>query len=611
MTNTSDKTSRIASWSASGFSGRALSAYIRLAHRTSRIVADPPDSIERYARTAPHITALWHGQFMLVPTVAPKEAGSTAIMVARHGDAEVLGAVMQSFDMMLIRGAGAGERKKDRGGTAALRAALKALKAGQNVAMTADVPPGPARRAGPGIAVLAKLSGRPVVPVAVASSRFVTVNTWSRLTLNMPFSKIGVSVGEPITVARTATDAQLEMARIAIEQEMVRVTERAYRAVGRDHYSAMPPNAMPAEAPPLPLGSILRGYRGLTALGEPLAPLILRRREKRGKEPTDRRPERVGRAGQARPSGPLIWFHAASVGERNAILPAIHRIAELRPDQRLLLTTGTVTSASNADELLPDGAIHQFMPIDAPGAVRRYLDHWKPNLAVFTESEIWPNAIMALNDRDVPIILANARLSERSFKRWRKARRTSAQLFSRFSLVLAQNEPLTRRFRALGARTVRPVGNIKVDAPRQRVDADRFAALVAAVGGRPMLLAASTHPTEEEVVLDAHEKLRATHPGLLTVIAPRHPDRGEDISRLAVGRGLATERRSAGALPAPQTDIYVADTLGELGLLYRAASIAFIGGSLADKGGQNPIEAIRENAVILCGPKTYNFADAY
>ncbi|MEM1307448.1 MAG: glycosyltransferase N-terminal domain-containing protein, partial [Pseudomonadota bacterium] len=447
------------------WSGRALSSYIRLVWWSSRIVEDPPGSIERYAKTSPHITALWHGQFVLVPAAAPQSETPTAIMVARHGDAEVLGATMQAFGMTLIRGAGAGERRKDRGGTAALRAAMKALRAGQTVAMTADVPPGPARRAGPGIATLAKLSQRPIVPVAVASNRFIALDTWSRLTLNLPFSRIGVSVGDPITVPRDATPEQLERVRLRVERAMEEVTERAYRAVGRSHYQAMPAAAMPPEAPPLPLGFRLRAYRALTNIGEPAAPLIIRHRERRGKEPSDRKRERFGYASHDRPDGPLIWFHAASVGETNAILPVLEAVRRSRPDHTLLLTTGTLTSAAIAAERLPTGASHQFLPLDTPRAVKRFLAHWSPKLAVFTESEIWPNMIVSLGAARVPIILANARMSARSYNRWRKSRSAARQLFSRFSLVLAQNEPLARRFRQLGARTVRPAGNIKIDAP--------------------------------------------------------------------------------------------------------------------------------------------------
>ncbi|MEO1695267.1 MAG: glycosyltransferase N-terminal domain-containing protein, partial [Pseudomonadota bacterium] len=458
---------------------------------------------------------------------------------------------------------------------------------------------------------LAKLSQRPIVPVAVASNRFIALDTWSRLTLNLPFSRIGVSVGDPITVPRDATPEQLELVRRRVEHAMAEVTERAYRAVGRSHYQAMPAAAMPPEAPPLPLGFRLRAYRALTNIGEPAAPLIIRYRERRGKEPSDRKRERFGYASHTRPDGPLIWFHAASVGETNAILPVLEAVRRNRPDHVMLLTTGTLTSAAIAAERLPTGTIHQFLPLDTRRAVKRFIGYWSPTLAVFTESEIWPNMIVALGAARVPIILANARMSARSYKRWRKSRSAARQLFSRFSLVLAQNEPLARRFRQLGARTVRPAGNIKIDAPRLPVDDAALADFKAALGGRPMWLAASTHEGEELVVLDAHAAAATEHTGLITVIVPRHPDRGDDVAQLARTRGLSVAQRSTGALPDITTEIYVADTLGELGLFYRAAPFAFIGGSIADRGGQNPIEAVRESTGILSGPRTYNFSDAY
>ena len=588
-----------------------LARYVGFVERTSRVVFEPADARARYVADAPQIVAMWHGQFLMVPALAPRDGTVTHTMVARHGDGELIGDVLRAFDFPMIRGAGAGGRRRDRGGAAALRAAVRVLAEGNNVAMTADIPPGPARIAGPGIVTLARLSGAPIRPIAVASSRYRAFDTWSRMTLNLPFSRIAFVVGEPIKVPREADEAGLEIARRAVEDELNRVTARAYALAGADFASATPPNALPAGAPPAKLGARLGSYRLQSRTGAALAPLILRRRQKRGKEDPERISERLGNASRSRPEGPLLWCHAASVGETNAALPVLRDIAARRPDIRLLLTTGTRTSAAIAGERLADIAIHQFVPVDTPGAMQRFLDHWKPDLAVLTESEIWPNLVVETHARGVPMVLINARISQKSFKRWRKARGMAAALFSRFAAVLAQNERLARQFVLLGARNVTSVGNLKIDAPALPADTANLAQLRAQIGARPCVLAASTHDGEDIAVIEAHLALKQRHPELLTIIAPRHPHRGPEIRELCSAHGLGVAVRSEAAAITSATDIYLADTIGELGLFYRLAPVAFIGGSLIPHGGQNPIEAVRLGAAVVTGPNRSNFQDSY
>lgn len=599
---------------AAGKSGRtaglSLARYVRTVRSTSRLAVEPPDAIARYDDGLPKIVAMWHGQFLLIPTINPPDA-QTDIMVARHGDGNIVSHAMSTFGLGLIRGAGAGERKRDRGGRSALRAAIKSLSAGRNVAMTADVPPGPARKAGLGIVTLARLSGRPIVPVAVATNRFFAIDTWSRFTINLPFSRMGLVVGDPIYVPRDADEEQLEVLRQKVEDDLNRATTRAYAICGGNLAAATPPSALPPDAPPVPIGFRLRLYRGLTRALSPLAPLLLRYRERKGKEDPDRRGERLGEVSVAPPVGRLVWVHAASVGETNAIMPIIHALREHRRSCNILLTTGTVTSAKLAAERLPEGARHQYLPIDTPGAVDRFLKSWRPELAILVESEIWPNLIMSLSDRAIPVVLVNARMSKRSYQRWWKRRNMARQIFSRFSLVLAQNESLTRRFRSLGARTVVPAGNIKNDAPPLPIDDQEIIRLQSEIGGRPVFLAASTHPGEDEVIIEAHKQARETHADLLTIIAPRHPHRSGNIAALARLGDVPASVRSKEEPISTETGIYVADTIGELGMFYRLSTLALIGGSLVEHGGQNPIEALNESTVILYGPHTANFDDAY
>jgi 3-deoxy-D-manno-octulosonic-acid transferase len=353
----------------------------------------------------------------------------------------------------------------------------------------------------------------------------------------------------------------------------------------------------------------LRVYRRLTAAATPLAPLLLRRRLAGGKELAERVQERCGESTLARSPGPLIWTHGASVGEMLALIPLITRI-NVRGFP-VLVTSGTVTSAKLALERLPPGVVHQFIPVDAPRYVARFLDHWRPDLALLAESDLWPNLILAAAGRGIPLILVNGRLSERSFRRWRQAPATIGALLSRFDLCLAQSADAAERYSTLGAPRVNLVGNLKFDVPAPPGDAGRLAALRDALGDRPVLAAASTHPGEETLVVEAHRRLRQNFPGLITLIAPRHPERGPGIAEIAQAAGLPAVLRSAGRLPGPDTEIYVADTIGELGLIYRLAPIVFIGGSLIRHGGQNPIEAAKLGAAVLHGPNVGNFSEIY
>jgi 3-deoxy-D-manno-octulosonic-acid transferase len=353
----------------------------------------------------------------------------------------------------------------------------------------------------------------------------------------------------------------------------------------------------------------LRAYRLLTAAATPLAPALVAHRLKRGKELPGRLHERYGESKLARPAGALVWVHGASVGELLAVIPLIERIHER--GFAVLCTSGTVTSANLAEQRLPQGAIHQFVVLDTPRFVDRFLDHWRPDLAIFVESDLWPNLIVTSAQRGIPLILVNGRLSERSFNRWRRVPGTIAALLRCFDLCLAQSATHAERYRALGAPHITTTGNLKLDVPEPPADADGLAALVAAVGRRTVIAAASTHAGEEATLIEAHRRLRGSFPGLLTIVAPRHPDRGPAILEMARAADLEAALRSRGELPAADADLYVADTLGELGLIYRLAPIVFVGGSLASHGGQNPIEPIKLGAAILHGPNVWNFAEIY
>jgi 3-deoxy-D-manno-octulosonic-acid transferase len=353
----------------------------------------------------------------------------------------------------------------------------------------------------------------------------------------------------------------------------------------------------------------LRAYRRLSAAAAPLTGLLVGRRLRQGKEDAARVGERRGYPTVERPSGPLIWIHGASVGEVLAVAELIERLRALQV--RILLTSGTVTSAAIVARRFPSDVVHQYIPFDSPRYVARFLEFWQPSLALFVESDLWPNLILSSAARRVPMVLVNGRMSPRSFPRWRRASATISTLLGSFELCLAQSEVDAERFSALGARDVITTGNLKLDVAAPPADEAKLDELQAAMRGREVVVAASTHPGEEEVIASAHAALASRFPSLLTVIVPRHPQRGEEVARTLETTRFKVALRSRDQLPEAETGIYVADTMGELGLFYRLATLVFMGGSLIEHGGQNPIEAIKLGAPVLHGPHVFNFADVY
>lgn len=350
-----------------------------------------------------------------------------------------------------------------------------------------------------------------------------------------------------------------------------------------------------------------RAWSAAATASAPLLRLLIRRRLARGKEYEGRTGERFGIDPTPRPAGRLIWLHAASVGETVSILPVI---AALPADCRVLLTTGTVTSARLLAQRLPElglahRVLHRFVPLDVPAWVGRFLDHWRPDAAGFVESELWPNLLQGCRTRRIPAMLINARMSRRSFSGWSRAPGFARHVLSGFALIQAQTETYATRLRALGAGQVSAPGDLKFAAPELPADPAELARLRETLGERERWLAASTHPGEDEQVFAAHRLLAATRPRLLTILVPRHPERGERIARLA--EGIAVTRRAAGEGP-PPGGVWIADTLGELGLFYRLARIVFVGRSLVSPGGgQNPLEPARLGCTVAVGPHTGNF----
>src|ERR1700676_2534183 len=326
----------------------------------------------------------------------------------------------------------------------------------------------------------------------------------------------------------------------------------------------------------------LRVYRRISFAVVPLAPALIKRRLKQGKEGQARIGERRGMSRDIWPHGPLVWIHGASFGEVLAAAALIEKLRALNIG--ILLTSGTVTSAAIVAKRFPADIIHQYVPYDSPRYVARFLDHWRASLALFIESDLWPNLILSSAARRLPMVLINGRMSHRSFPRWRRVSGTISALLGRFDVCLAQSQVDAERFVALGSRNVITTGNLKLDVAAPPADAAKLERLMAVTRGRPIIVAASTHPGEEDILIEAHRTLPGFFPSLLTVIVPRPPDRGEAIARIIAAAGLHAALRSREELPTATTDIYVADTMGELGLFYRLAPIVFMGGSLVEHG---------------------------
>ncbi|WP_308915836.1 3-deoxy-D-manno-octulosonic acid transferase [Jannaschia sp. LMIT008] len=358
----------------------------------------------------------------------------------------------------------------------------------------------------------------------------------------------------------------------------------------------------------------LRLYLAGAARAAPLARRVLQRRLADGREDPDRLSEREGIASAPRPDGPLVWFHAASVGESLSLLEMIRRMGTERPDLSFLLTTGTVTSAAMLASRLPPRCTHQFVPLDVVPWMRRFLDHWRPDLAVLAESELWPGLIVECGRQGVPVTLINARMTARSHARWsRWGRGAASDLLSRLAHVQAQDEATAERLRSLGLPSERleVTGTLKEGAaalPHDERERDRLAQTTA---GRTLWLAASTHDGEEAQVMQAHgQALRAWH-RLMLVLVPRHPDRAQGIAEGLRDAGWHVARRSTGDTIGPETQVYLADTMGEMGLWYRLCPVSFVGGSLVPVGGHNPFEPAALGSAILHGPHVFNFADIY
>lgn len=358
-------------------------------------------------------------------------------------------------------------------------------------------------------------------------------------------------------------------------------------------------------------GLVLRGWLALTWALQPLLPLHLKRRLKRGKESPERWREKLGYASASRPDGPLIWLHAVGLGEVLALRSLITRMLAQNEGLNFLVTSGTRASAEVFARNLPPRTIHQFAPLDAPGPARRFLSHWRPDLSIWAEQELWPGLIFRTHQAGIPLALVNARMNQAAFARRSRVASLYHDILPRFDLISAQDAKSAEHLAALGAPVVRTDGSLKPASPALIDHPEARKALQAALKNRMVWLVASSHSTDEALALATHATLLKSHPGALLVLAPRLPERAPEIRAATLKAKLTVAQRSRGEAIEPNTQVYLADTFGELGLFYRLAPAAFIGGTTNDVEGHNPWEAARLGCAILHGPRTANFANDY
>ncbi len=357
---------------------------------------------------------------------------------------------------------------------------------------------------------------------------------------------------------------------------------------------------------------LYRVWVGASMLLVPFAAIRIVAAAQRAGVPVQRAHEKLGNATGQRIQGvPLIWFHAASVGESLSVLALITQMGRHLRDAQFLITSGTATSAALLASRLPPRTQHQFAPLDAPGPLKRFLKNWRPDAAVFVESELWPQMLRRTHATGAKMAMVNARLSERSIAGWQKRPAIASYLLDVFSLILTQNDAMAEamvRMHAPADRVARGI-NLKSMAGPLPVDEDGLFEARAAIGHRPVWIASSTHEGEEEIVLATHQMLLKDHPDLCLILAPRHPDRSDDIAEMIRAQELTMTRRTAGDMPGGQ--IFLADTMGELGLGYALSDIVFLGGSLRPIGGHNPFEVAHAGSITLSGTHVAAFAETY
>lgn len=574
-------------------------AYLGLALRTTRWRIVGPHASRNVLIQIPAtrhpgaIVAFWHRNLLLLPALwkwarARNGALRLNVLISRNRDGRLIRRTVAPWDIIGIEGS-SNKRGQNKGGARALRAGVKALEGGALLAITPDGPRGPAENVQAGAEALGRLSRRVSVPIGGAC-RSVRLKTWDRMRVPLPFGRGYLCHGTPLP---TGASTDLLAQQIAVADQRA---SHAYRASRRHLLDLIWPW----------VGRAASAYLRRIAAA----------RVQSGKEIEGRLEERFGQASVPRPDGDILWIHAASVGEVRSILPLLQRFLDAWPRVSILITTATVTGCETVTQFMERASddhrrrlIHQFAPYDVAKGTRRFLNHWRPVGLLLTDSELWPGWLRRCSQLGVPVGLLNARLSQKSFRRWRQTALLTWPVFTRLAFVASRGADDAAQFDRLGAKNVFCVGDLKELAPPSSVDEAALSALRHALKRRTVLVVSSTHYGEEPIIIDAVAMAQREVKNLLCIIIPRHPERGAEVAELG---NPPFPRRAQGALPGEKDAIWVADTLGELALFYQLADFIFIGHSLLPQGGgHNPYEALHVGAPCATGPYHANFKEAY
>jgi 3-deoxy-D-manno-octulosonic-acid transferase len=564
--------------------GWLVAGYIELIIRTMRWRFEGRANVDAIMRRPEGLIALfWHGRIAQGMACRPLLAAKPRrVLISLSPDGEFIAKAAQRLRIPPLRGSAS--RGGSKGGARAFREALSFIASGGVMIINPDGPRGPREELPLGPLLMARAAGCPVFVMSLAAAPALTLGSWDRARIPLPFARGQVVLEGPLELPPGAGD--LEDVRQEWQEKM-RAGQARAEALLAERSRATP---------------TLMAYGVATKALGLIAPALLHWRAWQGKEDPRRLGERLGKASLPRPGGALVWLHGASVGEGLALVSLAEQMRALRPDLNLLLTTGTRAAAEMIPRRLEPGSEHQYAPVDVPAAARRFIGHWRPDLAVFIESELWPNLILTARASGAKLALVSAKMSESSVQNWRRAPRTAAEVLGAFDLIIARDAIQSDNLKALGAR-VGGVWDAKLAAPPLSVDPATLEAWRANLDGRPLILAASTHEGEEPLIAEAFAGAAASTAGLL-VIAPRHPRRAAALATQVRRTGMTVALASAGP-PAAPAHVIIVDSVGELGLWYRLAALAIVGGSLvAGVGGHNPLEPARLGCPFVAGTHT-------
>lgn len=552
------------------------------------------------------IMVSWHGRALMLPYLGRHFPRPVKALVSPHADGRIIAKILKKYKIDSIDGS------SDRRAVGAAVEIVEELNKGTIVSLISDGPRGPRMRLNKSVIYFAKKSGKPVVGMTYSSEdAAVMMKAWDAMIIPKLFKRGVCYCTKPLFVPKDADEAEMERLRQQLENELNDLTLVADKACGLPRI--LPQDTVkPRRKRTWGAKSfvLIRIYRLLMTLLFPLIKMTyIKKRQKNGKEHPTRFNERLGIYDKERPSGKLFWFHGASVGESVSMLPLIDKLLAEDENLSIMVTTGTLTSAEIMEKRLPERAFHQFIPFDVPMFAKSLLKHFQPDAVLWFESELWPALLFEIKRRGIPLILVNGRISDKSFQNWRYMKPAARELLSCFTMLLGQSEQDKERLQILSSVPAVCVGNIKYAGKPLPVDEKVLAELQKAVGGRKVFLISSTHNDEEAQLAEYIAQLQIAQKDVLVIVVPRHPQRGKDIFEVMTAHGFKTMLRSLGEQIEQDTAVYVADTIGEMGLWYKLADISFIGGSLIPHGGQNFIEPARDKNAVIVGPYMHNFTE--